>query len=94
MSQSVEQSAWAQVMISWFVSSAPVGLCADSSEPEAWFGFPLSLLLPCSHSVSVFLSLKNKHLKNNTGEKDANEKLNGNGGHRVWDVARKSVKVF
>ena len=39
-----------------------VGLCADSSEPGACFGFclPVSLSLPCSHSVS--LSLKNKKM--------------------------------
>ena len=37
-----------------------VGLCADSSEAGASFGFclPLSLPLPCSRSVS--LSFKNK----------------------------------
>ena len=34
------------------------GLCADSSEPGACFGFclPLSLPHPCLHSVSVSLS--------------------------------------
>ena len=44
-----------------------VRLCADSSEPGTCFGFclslslPLSLLLPCSHAVS--LSKINKDLK-------------------------------
>ena len=40
-----------------------VGLCADSSEPEACFRFclPLSLPLPCSCYVSVSLSLRYKH---------------------------------
>ena len=43
-----------------------VGLCADSSEPEACFGFwvSLSLSLCLTHSHSVCLSLKNKTLKN------------------------------
>ena len=38
-----------------------IGLCADSSEPGASFGLclPLSLLLP--HSCFVSLFLKNKH---------------------------------
>ena len=39
-----------------------VGLCADSLEPGACFGFcvSLSLLLPDSCSLSLSLSLKNK----------------------------------
>ena len=44
-----------------------VGLCADSSEPGACFGLcvsPLSLNLPCSRSVSLCLSIINKHKKN------------------------------
>ena len=39
-------------------------LCADSSEPGACFGFcisPLSLPLSCSRSVSLCLSVINKH---------------------------------
>ena len=39
-----------------------LGLCADSSEPEAYFRFCVSLFLPlplaCSHSVFVSLSQK------------------------------------
>ena len=41
-----------------------VGLCADSSEPGACFGFCVSLSLPAlprSHSVSLALSKINKH---------------------------------
>ena len=40
-----------------------VGLCADRSEPGAYFRFcvfPLSLPLPYSHSVSLCLSIINK----------------------------------
>ena len=46
-----------------------VGLCADSPEPGACFGFcvslSLSLPLPCSWSVALShsLSLSNKHKK-------------------------------
>ena len=38
-----------------------LGLCADSSEPGAYFRFCVSLALCPSHSVSVSVSLKNKH---------------------------------
>ena len=37
-----------------------VGLCADSSEPGACFGFCVSLSLTLPHSCSVSLCLKNK----------------------------------
>ena len=44
-----------------------VGLCADSSEPGACFGFCVSLSLcpssTCTHSLSLSLSKINKHLK-------------------------------
>ena len=58
---SVERPTSAQVMISRFVSSSPVsGLCTDSSEPGACFGFCLllSLPLPCLLSLSFSLSQK------------------------------------
>ena len=64
VAQSVKHSTWAQVMISQFVSSkSQVGLCADSSEPGACFGFCVALSLcvsptPTVHALS--LSLKNK----------------------------------
>ena len=45
---------------------AHFGLCADSSEPRAYFRFCVSLSLPlsCSHSVSLSLSKKQTVKKN------------------------------
>ena len=58
----------AQILISRFVSSnTRIGLCADSSEPGACFGFWVSPslsappLLALSVSLSLSLSLKNEH---------------------------------
>ena len=36
------------------------GLCADSSEPGAYFGFCLSLSLSVPPPLALYLSLKNK----------------------------------
>ena len=41
-----------------------IGLCADSSEPGACFGFCVSLFLCLSPAHALFLSKINKHLKN------------------------------
>ena len=66
VTQSVKHPTSAQVMISRLVSLSPIGLCADSSEPEACFGFSVSLSLhpSPSHALSMSLSEINKHLKN------------------------------
>ena len=74
MAQSVERPNWAQVMISQVREFEPrVGLCADSSEPGACFGFWVSSLsapLPLVLSLSLSRSQKlNKHLKNNNNKK-------------------------
>ena len=79
MAQSVERPTLAQVTISRSVSSSPgsgsvltaqsrefeprVGLCADSSEPGARFGFCVSLSLCPSpvHALSLSVSKINKH---------------------------------
>ena len=56
VAQSVKHPTSAQVMVSRSVGFRPrIGLCADSSEPGACFGFcvSFSLPLPCSCSVSV-----------------------------------------
>ena len=47
-----------------------VGLCADSSEPGACFGFCVSLSLHLLHSHSVSLSKINKHYKKFKKEED------------------------
>ena len=55
VAQSVKRLTSAQVMISRVCELEPLtGLCADSSEPGACFELclPLSLALPCSHSLS------------------------------------------
>ena len=56
--QSVERPTWAQVRISQFRFEPRVGLCADSSEPGACFGFCVTLSLPLPHSR--FLSVSQK----------------------------------
>ena len=72
MTQSIKCQTSAQVIHDLAVRGFKprVGLCADSSEPGACFGFWVSLAL-CpspthilSSSLSLSLSLKNKHLKN------------------------------
>ena len=61
LAQSVGQLTSAQVMILQSVSSSPrIGLCADSTEPGACFGFCVSLSL-CSSptfALSLFVSQK------------------------------------
>ena len=47
----------AQVMILWFLSSSPCGLCADSSESRACFGLSVSLSLSLSLSAPPLLAL-------------------------------------
>ena len=79
MAQSVERLTSAQVMISWSRSSGPrVRLCADSLEPEAYFGFcvslSLSLSLPLAHSHSLTLSRSLSVLKANKHYKEEEEK--------------------
>ena len=59
--QSIEHPTSAQVMISQFVGLEPhVGLCADSSEPGACFGFCFSrsLCLSLTHVLSLSLPQK------------------------------------
>ena len=60
--QSVKHSTLAQVMILQFVSSSPTSgsvLTAQSLEPGSdSVSSPLSLSLPCLHSVSLSLSQK------------------------------------
>ena len=64
VAKSVKRPTLAQVMISQVHEFEPhVGLCADSSEPEAYFRFCVSLSLLPSPALSLSLSLKNKHLK-------------------------------
>ena len=60
--QSVKRPTSAQVMISRLVGLSPgIGLCADSSEPEAYFGFCVSTLCPSpTHARALSLSLKYK----------------------------------
>ena len=55
----------AQVMISWFVSSSPLGLCADSTEP-AWDSLSPSLSAPppaCSLKIRNLKKIKKKKKK-------------------------------
>ena len=61
--QSVKQPASAQVMISVLEFKPRVGLCADSSEPRACFGFCVSLSLCPSPTHALSLSKRNKTLK-------------------------------
>ena len=60
VAQSVERPTSAQVMISWSEFEPRVRLCADSSEPGAYFGFCVSLsLFPSpAHALSVSVSQK------------------------------------
>ena len=66
VAESVKHPTSAQVEISWVRGFEPhVGLCADSSEPGACFGFHVSLsLCPLpSRILSLSLSKINKHYK-------------------------------
>ena len=64
VAQSVDHGTEAQVMISWFVGSSPLRLCADTTEPGASLGFclllsaPALLVLPLARSLSLSLSQK------------------------------------
>ena len=56
MAQSVKRLTSAQVMILWFMSLSPASGCVDSSEPEACFGFWVSV---CLYPIPILsLSLK------------------------------------
>ena len=60
MAQSVKPLTSAQVMTSVCELEPCFGLCADSLEPGAWFGFCVSLSLYPSLTSALSLSLKNK----------------------------------
>ena len=59
--QSVERPTSAQVMISHFGFQPCVGLCADSSEPGACFGFCVSLSAP--PLLALFLCFSKNKIK-------------------------------
>ena len=64
MAQLVKRPTLAQVMILWFVSSSPTSgsvLTAQSSEPDACFGFCVSLSLCPSPAHALSLKNKQKH---------------------------------
>ena len=64
MAQSVKRLTLAQVMISRLVNLSHASgsvLTAQSLEPASGLCLPLSLPLPCLHSVSASLSKINKH---------------------------------
>ena len=61
MSQSIQRPTWAQVMISLLVDPSPrVRLCADSSEPGAWFRFCVFLSLCISTVCALSLCVSHK----------------------------------
>ena len=69
VAQLVKGPTSAQVMISRFTVCGfepRVGLCADSSEPGAYFGFCVSLSLRLSHLHSVSLCLSKINVKKKT----------------------------
>ena len=62
--QSVERPTWAQVKISRIVGSSPASgsvLTAQTPELLRILRLPLSLPLPCLCSVSLCVSITNKH---------------------------------
>ena len=66
MAQSVGRPPSAQVMISRLMGSSPTSgsaLTAQSLEPASDSVSRLSLPLPCSHSVSLYLSKINKNVR-------------------------------
>ena len=59
VAQSVKRPTSAQVMISWVRELEPrAGLCADSSERGAFFGFRVSLSLCPSPASSKQINIK------------------------------------